>query len=58
MKNAPERLRGFYGAARAAELTGDKDKSADYFRKLARLTHNADTDRAEIREARAFTAAK
>jgi hypothetical protein len=56
MKNAPERLRGFYGAARAAEATGDKEKSAGYFRKLARLTRNADTDRAEIREARSFAA--
>jgi tetratricopeptide (TPR) repeat protein len=58
LKNAPERLRGFYGAARAAEATGDKEKSAGYFRKLARLTRNADTDRTEIREARALTAAK
>jgi hypothetical protein len=58
MKNAPERLRGFYGAARAAEASGDKEKSALYFRSLARLTRNADSDRAEIRAARAFSAAK
>jgi hypothetical protein len=58
LKTAPERLRGFYGAARAAEATGDKEKSVGYFRKLARLTRNADTDRADIREARAFTAAR
>jgi hypothetical protein len=59
MKNAPERLRGFYGAASAAEASGDKEKSAFYFRSLARLTRNADdSDRAEIRAARAFPAAK
>jgi hypothetical protein len=58
MKNAPERLRGFYGAASAAEVSGDKEKSAAYFRKLAQLTRNADSDRVEIREAKQFAAAK
>jgi hypothetical protein len=56
MKNAPERLRGFYGAARAAAATGDNEKSAGYFGRLARLTRNADGDRAEIREAKHFIA--
>jgi len=50
MKNAPNRLRGFYGAAKAAEAGGDKKKAAGYFNKLAQLTHNGDSDRAEIRE--------
>jgi hypothetical protein len=58
MKNAPERLRSFYGAARAAEASGDKERSAGYLRRLASLTRNADTDRVEIREARAFAVAK
>jgi hypothetical protein len=58
MKNAPERLRGFYGAAKAAEAAGDAEKFGSYFRNLARLTRNADSDRAEIREARRFTAAQ
>jgi len=52
MKSTPERLRGFYGAARAAAATGDKEKSAVYFGSLARLTRNADGDRAETREAK------
>jgi tetratricopeptide (TPR) repeat protein len=56
MKNTPERLRGYYGAARAAAATGDKEKSAAYFGSLARLTRNADGDRAEIREAKHFIA--
>jgi hypothetical protein len=50
LKNAPMRLRGFYGAAKAAEASGDAKKSREYFQKLARLTRNADGDRAELRE--------
>jgi hypothetical protein len=56
MKNAPERLRAFYAAARAAAATGDKEKSAVYIGSLVRLTRNADSDRAEIREAKQFMA--
>lgn len=56
LKASPERLRGFYGAARAAAASGDKEKSAVYFLGLARLTNNADSDRAEIREAKHFVA--
>jgi tetratricopeptide (TPR) repeat protein len=58
LKDAPERVRGFYGAALAAESAGDKDKAAEYYRKLVRLTRDADDDRAEIREARQFAGAK
>jgi tetratricopeptide (TPR) repeat protein len=58
MKNAPERVRGFYGAAKAAEAAGDKDEAAAYFRKLMRLAQDADGDRSEIREARKFALAK
>jgi predicted Zn-dependent protease len=56
LKNAPERLRGFYGAARAAAAAGDKEKSAVYFGSLVRLTRNGDSDRSEIREAKHFMA--
>jgi hypothetical protein len=52
MKNAPERVRGFYGAAKAARATGDQYKATAYFRKLTLLARDADDDRAEIREAR------
>ena len=51
-------LRGFYGAAKAAEAVGDNDKAAAYFRKLIRLARDADGDRAEIREARQFAVVK
>jgi tetratricopeptide (TPR) repeat protein len=57
MKNAPERLRGFYGAAKAAQVSGNKEKAIAYFRSVARLARDADGERAEIREAREFAAA-
>lgn len=46
------RLRGFYGAAKAADATGDKKKAEEYFTQLGRLTKNADGDRPELREVR------
>jgi tetratricopeptide (TPR) repeat protein len=52
LKNAPMRLRGFYGAAKAAETSGDKKKASAYFDKLARLTKGADGERAELVELR------
>lgn len=52
LQNAPMRLRGFYGAANAADATGDKKKAEEYFTQLARLTKNADGDRPELREVR------
>jgi len=53
LQNAPLRLRGFYGAAKAADAVGDTKKATEYFTKLARLTKDADGDRPELREARA-----
>jgi tetratricopeptide (TPR) repeat protein len=54
----PNRLRGLYGAAKAAVQSGQHGKARTYFSKLAELTKNADADRAEVREARAFVARK
>jgi tetratricopeptide (TPR) repeat protein len=58
MKNAPNRLRGYYGASKAAQEAGDMKKAAAYFSQLARLTRTADGDRAELREMRQHHAAK
>jgi len=58
MKNAPNRLRGYYGAAKAAEGAGEKKLAARYFAQLAKLTRGADSDRAELREVRQLRAAK
>jgi hypothetical protein len=52
MKSTPRRLRGFFGAAKAAEASGDNERRARYFRELVQLTRQGDLDRAEIREAR------
>jgi tetratricopeptide (TPR) repeat protein len=54
LKQTPNRLRGFWGAARAADAAGDRQRAAQYFDNLLKLTKNADTERAEIREARAY----
>ena len=58
MKAAPERLRGYYGAAKAAEAVGDKVKANEYFRKLALLTRTGDGTRAELKEAKMHVAGK
>jgi tetratricopeptide (TPR) repeat protein len=58
MKNARERLRGYFGAAKAAEATGDKQAAAEYFAAVVRLTREADTERPEINEARQKLAAR
>jgi tetratricopeptide (TPR) repeat protein len=58
LRNAPNRLRGFYGAAKAAEAAGDAKKARDSFEKLARLTRHADGDRPELREVKQRLASK
>ena len=57
LKDYPVRYRGFLGAARAAEKAGDRQKAASYFRRLLELSKNADTERPEIRSAKAFVEA-
>jgi hypothetical protein len=52
LRNAPLRLRGFYGAAKAAEVSGDTRKAGEYFTRVVQLTRNADANRPEVREAR------
>jgi hypothetical protein len=55
-ESTPNRLRGLYGVAKAADGAEQPEKAATYFRKLAVLTKDADADRIEIREAKAFLA--
>ena len=54
LQSTPNRLRGLYGAAKAAESAGQPEKATTYFRKLVELTKEADAERVEIREAKAF----
>jgi tetratricopeptide (TPR) repeat protein len=58
MKAAPNRLRGYYGAAKAADAAGQTKKAAGYFQSLARLTREADSDRVELRELKEWLAAR
>jgi tetratricopeptide (TPR) repeat protein len=55
-KNDPNRLRGYYGAARAAELAGDKAKARAQYGNVVTLTGKADTERPEIAQAKAYLA--
>jgi tetratricopeptide (TPR) repeat protein len=50
----PNRLRGFYGAARAASLAGQQDVAKANYEKLLELTATAEGSRKEIEEARQF----
>ena len=54
MKNAPNRLRGWYGAAKAATAVGDATKIVRYSRALEQLTQRGDGARPEVRELRPF----
>jgi tetratricopeptide (TPR) repeat protein len=58
LKANPNRYRGFWGAARAADAAGDREKATVYFAKLVELSKNADTERPESREAKAFLTKK
>ena len=55
-KTAPNRFRGLYGAARAAERMGDRTQARQYYQKLVTLCRHSDTDRVELNEARALLA--
>src|SRR5437867_3780311 len=54
LKENPNRYRGLYGAARAAEASGDRQNAAAYFAKLVALSKNADGTRPELARATAF----
>lgn len=56
--DSPNRFNGLFGAARAAELSGDKKKAGDYYAKIVTLTANADSDRIELQKAKEFLAQK
>jgi len=56
LKATPNRYRGFWGAARAAEAAGDRQKAADLYAKLVAMTKNADSTRPELARAKAYLA--
>ncbi len=54
----PNRLRGYAGAAAAAEAAGERDRAREHYGKLVELTRDADTSLPEIQRARTYLAAK
>jgi Tfp pilus assembly protein PilF len=54
LHQTPNRYRALLGMARAANAAGDRQKAADYYGKVVTLAQNADTERQETGEAKAF----
>lgn len=54
--SARNRYRGFYGAAKAAERSGNPQKARSYYEKLVALCSHADTERPELAEAKKYLA--
>jgi hypothetical protein len=54
MQAEPNRFRGLAGAARAAEVVGDKQKAQTYYRRLLQLAAKGDGERPVFAQARAF----
>jgi tetratricopeptide (TPR) repeat protein len=55
---SPNRFNGLYGAARAAELSGDREKAGNLYTRLATLGERSDGTRPELRAAKVFLASK
>jgi tetratricopeptide (TPR) repeat protein len=58
MSKEPNRLNAFLGAAKAAELLGDKAKARSYYNKVASITKDTETVRPDVLVARRALAAK
>ena len=58
MAKEPNRFRAVYGAARAAAAAGDRERAGKYYRMLLDICKSSDTERAELKEARAFIGTK
>jgi tetratricopeptide (TPR) repeat protein len=53
-RQTPNRFRGLYGAARAAEAVGDRAKAAEYYGRLVALARSGDGSRAELKRAQEY----
>jgi tetratricopeptide (TPR) repeat protein len=51
LRHTPNRFRGLYGAARAADAAGERQKAVEYYRKLIDLVKNGDGSRPEVERA-------
>jgi tetratricopeptide (TPR) repeat protein len=52
MAKEPNRFRGAYGAARAAEAAGDRGKATKYYQQVVEIAKKANMDRPELVQAR------
>jgi tetratricopeptide (TPR) repeat protein len=57
LASSPGRFNALYGAGHAAQLAGDAAKAKTHFSKLVQNCQKADTERSELREARALLVA-
>ena len=57
-KREPNRFRSLYGASKAAEQSGDMVKAKSYYEKIVVLSQNADSERPELKESKAFLTKK
>ena len=53
-RKEPNRFRGLYGAGRAAEAAGNREKATAFYTRLLQVASEPDTDRAELQHARKF----
>jgi len=58
LQSARNRYRGLYGAAKAAERSGNSQKARSYYEKLVVLCDHAEAERPELVEARKYLAPK
>ena len=56
LKQYPNRYRAIYGAARAAEATGDRSRAVSHYKALLALTAESKSGRPELQRARAYIA--
>jgi len=54
LKAEPNRFRSLFGAAQAAELSGDTGKARARYTELVSLCDHADTQRPELQQAKGF----
>jgi tetratricopeptide (TPR) repeat protein len=56
LRQTPNRFRGLYGAARAAEAAGNREMAVEYYGKLLDLAKAGDGSRAELQRAQQYLA--
>lgn len=54
LRKEPNRFHTLHGAARAADAAGDRATAQRYFQQLLQVSSSADTDRAELNQARRY----